>query len=268
MRGNIQNKLDAQKILDICENGEYEAIINGKKKRVSLEEIKSAEFISSSDLEKLRYEEVGNCDNIVVTENSAIHDIIALSKKYDNKSIGVLNFASSYYPGGGFLIGSMAQEEALCHGSTLYKQLKECKKLYTENKRANSNYYTDNMALSRTQFIRNDSGIYLAKPITATVVTSAAVNINRLSKEETRLVKEIMSKRMHKIIQLFIREKTNIIILGAFGCGVFKNDPNMIAQIWKDELLRYGKHFDIVCFSILGSKYGNNNNYNIFCNYF
>lgn len=263
---NTNNIREAEKVIEICQSREYDTLYKGKEIKVKLDEIQPARFISSEELDQLKHEPNGKYRFFRLTDNSAVDDIISISRNNPDKKIGVLNFASSYHPGGGFLTGAMAQEEALCHASTLYIQLEACKELYNRNRASRLDTYTSNMAVSETQFFKNSSGILLAKPVTATVITSAAVNNNKVQDRNSDRVKETMKTRMKKIIMLAIEEKIDILVLGAFGCGVFGNDPYFIANTWKVLLDSYGGYFKKVYFSVLKGK--SYNNYRAFSNVF
>ena len=261
----LERMAQADKHLDILRIGKYTTLYQGKPKEVVIGDIPKAELVTSEELDILNFPEKSLGDlKMEVTNNSAITDIVRCSRGDTTDKIGVLNFASSYSPGGGFISGAIAQEEALCHASTLYVQLENCKLLYQLNKRAHSSTYTDHMAISKTKFIRNGEGLLIPNPVDTLVVTSAAVNVNRVRIAERDKVPEVMRQRMHKIIQLFIREGCNILILGAFGCGVFSNDPYLIAQIWKDELDKYGGYFDRLIFSIMCKNTKDSVNYQAF----
>lgn len=69
-----------------------------------------------------------------------------------------------------------------------------------------------------------------------------------------RKAQEIMFIRCEKILKLAIMKMNRAIVLGAFGCGVFKNDPKMICRIFKkllfDDKYEYAKFFDYVVFAI------------------
>ena len=174
----------------------------------------------------------------------------------EDSKIGVLNFASAKHPGGGFVTGAMAQEEALCHGSTLYPQLKDSK-MYEYNKAMlTSTLYNDSMNVSTTYFIKDGQGNFVM-PAPAIVVTSAAVNHRGLKKYEYNFVEFTMKRRMEEIIQMFIRYNCKVLVLGAFGCGVFGNDPKFIAKTWKELLEKYGGYFERVIFAVLDKKEDN-----------
>ncbi len=255
MRVSNKRVAEAQQIIDICHNGTYTAMLNGKLKQVNLDEIKPARFVSSEILDKLKSNISKSSDEkpkIVLTNNSVVDDIIHTCYNSLDSKVGILNFASSYNPGGGFIKGALAQEEALCYASTLYVQLEACHTLYKLNRESDLDTYTDNMGVSETQFIKNGNNMWLPNPYTVKVITSAAVNNRKVKDPNSQRVKSIMKVRMHKIIELAIYENIDILILGAFGCGVFKNDPKFIAETWRDELSLYGGYFKQVIFSVMG----------------
>ncbi|MBR1437708.1 MAG: hypothetical protein IJ587_04150, partial [Synergistaceae bacterium] len=41
-----------------------------------------------------------------------------------------------------------------------------------------------------------------------------------------------------------------ILVTGAFGCGAFKNDPELVAEAWKEALEEYRKKFEYVIFAV------------------
>lgn len=168
--------------------------------------------------------------------------------KKASKKICILNFASYKVPGGGFLNGSMAQEESLCHISTLYNVLKHQEDYYAyNNKHLNYALYT-NRALYSPQIYFPTSGFY------CDVITCAAPNLTACKrfnpevakKENSRLLKE----RIKFILDIAADNKVDVLILGAFGCGVFGQDIEEVINIFLDYLMLEYKCFDEVVFAI------------------
>lgn len=184
-------------------------------------------------------------------KNQSVVDLIV----HGQKVYGVLNFASAYHPGGGFLHGSLAQEEALCYGSNLYlTQIQYKQDFYDYHRTIISKCYSDRMIYSpNVVFIRDEKYQLLSQPMQAHILTSPAVNMGAALQrnEDERKCYDIMKKRMRKILSIFVQTGNTHIILGAFGCGVFRNDPYKIATFWR-ELLEEGWQysFDEVIFAI------------------
>jgi uncharacterized protein (TIGR02452 family) len=151
----------------------------------------------------------------------------------DTKKIAVLNFASAKSPGGGFLGGSQAQEESLARSSSLYPTLLQNAEYYEANKRSSDLMYTDHLIYSpQVVFFKNDDGTYMSDYVKADVITMPAVNkgaLKLVNEEVEQQIDEIMKRRIRYV--LAVSEKSNVetLILGAWGCGVFRNDPVTIA---------------------------------------
>lgn len=148
-----------------------------------------------------------------------------------NGRVGLLNFASFRYPGGGFLNGSLAQEEALCHDSTLYNVLENFLDYYDYNNKH------DNKGMYLNRAIYSPQVYFSTQDKYANVITCAAPNY-RAGKEKN-ISKEQNIKYLKSRINfiLDIAEDNNIecLILGAFGCGVFQQDPNEVVSIFLQE---------------------------------
>ena len=87
-------------------------------------------------------------------------------KQLNTGNIIALNFASATTPGGGYLLGSTAQEESICRASLLYPCLTKDMRMYKDNRRNYSPLYTDRMKYSHNvPVIRNDNGEILIKDI-------------------------------------------------------------------------------------------------------
>lgn len=131
----------------------------------------------------------------------------------------VLNFASFKFPGGMFLKGSMAQEEALCHESFLYNVLSvfdEC--FYKPHELClNKGLYTDESLYSRGIVFEKNGCIRMADVITCAAPNASAAMCYKMATEED--VKRAMEKRIFHILHMAHYMKTETLVLGAFGCG-------------------------------------------------
>lgn len=170
--------------------------------------------------------------------------------------IGVLNFASAKNPGGGFLNGAMAQEESLAASSGLYGSLLRHPAYYQANRANKSMMYTHHAIYSpEVVFFRDEQFQLLAEPVTASVLTLPAVNYGQVLRqgEDPEQAAKVMKERMRLALSLFAREGHRVLVLGAYGCGVFRNDPLRVAAWWKEllEAEGYGVYFDEVIYAVL-----------------
>lgn len=191
---------------------------------------------------------------ITVKNCPAVESVLELVKA-DRKTIGVLNFASAKNPGGGFLNGAMAQEESLAASGGLYETLMVHEEYYRKNREQASMMYTDHAIYSPDViFFRNGQFRLLDAPVTASVLTLPAVNMGQvlLKGEDVREAKRIMRRRMALALALFAAHGNKNLILGAYGCGVFRNDPQEVARWWKELLEEgFGIYFDWIVFAVM-----------------
>lgn len=192
--------------------------------------------------------EVWNC--------SSLKAILQLAKEEDQKKLMCLNFASAKNPGGGFISGAEAQEESLARTSALYVSQLQAENFYKTHRGMKSCFYTDHMIYSPgVPVFRKDKGELLEKPVLCNFITSAAVNAGVVKRQEPEKVKDIlhaMDKRMDKMFALALEEGNETLILGAWGCGVFRNDPKEIKELFKKYLLgKYKNKFKRIVFAVL-----------------
>ena len=152
----------------------------------------------------------------------------------------VLNFASFMNPGGGFMNGALSQEESICYATGLYPCLKSKMKFYEENREmeTDSCYRNDYIYSENVPFIVNNKCYFVD------VLTMAAPN-NKKSKHSP--VEDIFKERMECAFLVGIEKKVDVILLGAWGCGVFGNDPKFVAETWKELTEEYdGRYKEVV----------------------
>lgn len=193
-------------------------------------------------------------------ENCATVDAIRSLAARGRTKIGVLNFASAKNPGGGFLNGAMAQEESLAASGTLYRTLISHEEYYRESRAHRSMMYLDYGIYSPgVTFFRDGSFRLTEEPVKASVLTLPAVNMGQvlLKGEDPGEAKRRMRRRMKLALAVFAEQKETDLVLGAYGCGVFRNDPREVADWW-EELLEegMGRYFDSVVYAVLDRSRG------------
>lgn len=148
-----------------------------------------------------------------------------------------LNFASAVSVGGGFLRGARAQEEDLCRCSALWACLRTQPAYYQANRAAGSDLYTDHMIVSpEVPFFRDDRLALLEVPFAATVLTAPAPCARALSPAEQARVPGVFERRVPMLLALARSLGHRRLVLGAWGCGAFKNDPALVAEVFARHL--------------------------------
>lgn len=166
-----------------------------------------------------------------------------------------LNFASAKHPGGGFLTGARAQEESLARSSGLYPAIVQMKEMYNFNKKK-WGFYSDYMVYSPdVPVFREDGGAFEETPYLVSMITSPAVNASVVMKgnpSQRNVISQKMRARIRKVLAVARANQDDVIVLGAFGCGVFGNAPTEVARLFKEALEddRYKGHFKKVVFAI------------------
>ena len=171
--------------------------------------------------------------------------------------VGCLNFASAKNPGGGFLGGAQAQEESLARSSALYPCLQVQPEHYARNKANRSALYLDLAIYSPgVPFFRDDEGGWFAAPVLCSVITCAAPNAGALRQHgrfDASEVEATLRTRAAFVLAIARDEGIEDLVLGAWGAGVFGNDPVVVARAFAD-LLRgpFDRTFRSVVFAVIG----------------
>ena len=267
----------AAETVEVSKKGTYTSY-QGKK--ISFDAALDTEFWDAKDLETLSAEgavaagrNVGgnpaaSRPSIICVDEDVVATVLRLAEEgMDMSRVGVLNFASARHAGGGFLNGAMAQEEAIAYCSNLYVN-QIVTPYYDQNAKVRSAMYTDHMIWSGITFFRDSKYRFLEKPVKTNVLTSPAVNMGqvRIKGENEAIAKRVMKHRMGLVLDLFAEKGCKTIVLGAFGCGVFQNDPDDVAQNWIDLIEEKGHHFDQIIMTVLDKP--GFSNYKVFKKYF
>ncbi|MER6158902.1 TIGR02452 family protein [Streptomyces sp. NPDC001868] len=176
----------------------------------------------------------------------------------DATPVAVLNFSSARNPGGGYLNGAQAQEEALCRASALYTCVREAPAFYDHHRTHRDPFYTDRVIHSpAVPVFRDDRGTLLDTPYTAGFLTSAAPNASvvlRTTPERAPDLPRALATRAERVLETATANGYRRLVLGAWGCGVFGNDPTQVATAFRTLLMDGGRFegtFDHVVFGIL-----------------
>lgn len=187
------------------------------------------------------------------------------------KRVCVLNFASSINPGGGVKSGSSAQEEALCRCSTLCPCLnaeEAWAQFYHPHRAAENPLHNDDCIYTPDVIIfKSDEAYPRILPeeswFKSDIITCAAPNLrpmpgNIMSPSDDISAKDIQPEalaalhkaRLRRILDIAAAHGVEIMILGAFGCGVFRNDPNIVARAMHAVALEYAHMFEKIEFAV------------------
>ncbi|KAI8946346.1 hypothetical protein F4801DRAFT_583501 [Xylaria longipes] len=228
---------------------------------------------------------------IQVTKEDTLNAAIRLWALGDNpyqSRPAVLNFANSRKPGGGWMNGALAQEEAICYRSSLALSLHP--RLYPLHK--NEGLYTQYVLVMRED-MASGHDIIAAEPDQLPVVSVLTIPALRnpelrtfqyqtsysVPGEPSTTLISIRSKqifqydedrdttkgKMRLALRMAAKHDHHKLVLGALGCGVFGNPPEDIAHCWLSVLREdefSGNRWSEVCFAVYDPK--NEGNYEIF----
>ncbi|HRG48144.1 MAG TPA: TIGR02452 family protein [Leptospiraceae bacterium] len=261
------NKSIAKENSDIFSKGYY-ATSDGSKISVkdNLEyAVKNSMYFKDSDFteidKRLRVETAKNRNTkIEITGESTFQGARRILEETGQRVV-VLNFASATNPGGGYLNGARAQEEDLCRTSGLYPCLSQFIEFYQFHRDQKSFLYSDRMMYSPDVPVFRDDSMTLQKKIyKISVITSAAPAMIDVAVGDTESFirgGRALDLRIEKLLSLMLSKKYTNIILGAWGCGAFLNDPKVVSKLFKKHLTlggRFENKFERVLFAIRDNK--------------
>jgi uncharacterized protein (TIGR02452 family) len=177
---------------------------------------------------------------IEVTGETTAQAAARLIVRENCPNVAALNFASARNPGGGFINGARAQEEDLCRCSALYACLIAQGAYYEANRRCSSCLYTDHIIYSpQVPFFRNEEFQLLERPILVSIITAPAPNAGVVLKHDppaARQIHETLERRAAFVLSVAAAQAQKTLVLGAWGCGAFRNQPAEVADIFARHL--------------------------------
>jgi uncharacterized protein (TIGR02452 family) len=262
---NRRNRVQqAQETVEILNRGFYECAQGSRVdiSRTLQSSVRSTRAVRPAEWAALiasaRSRQTGNgLGRIEVTSETTLAALRRLVVAEKHVGVAALNFASAKNPGGGFLGGSQAQEESLARASGLYATLVDQTDYYQINRNCETLLYTDHAIVSPfVPIFRNDDGDLLEHPHHATIITMPAVNVGAMTPacSDISRVAEVMEHRMNCVFAVAVSTGMRNLVLGAWGCGVFRNDPDLIARLFARRLTSpdsWRHFFDRIIFAVL-----------------
>ncbi|MFC4116338.1 TIGR02452 family protein [Nonomuraea zeae] len=171
--------------------------------------------------------------------------------------IAVLNFASARSPGGGYVNGAKAQEEDLCRGALLYPCLLRAPDYYAAHRASSDLLYSHHVIWSPDVPVhRGDDGALLAAPYLVSFLTCPAPNAGQVLRRDPGArgeIRRVLHERAARVLAVAAHHGARHLVLGAWGCGVFRNDPAEVAEAFHAQLAAPGAFsgaFERVVFAV------------------
>lgn len=270
--------------LKIFENGSYTK--NGKKIELKLSE---KELYTSEVLlpEQVKYicenptidkiHAIGRAGHFCINEDS-YSVAMQVKAKHPDDGVLVLNFANPVHPGGGVRRGARAQEEDLCRKSSLLLALEDesAKKYYDYNASLHTYMGSDAMIINPTvEIIKDAKGELLDESAVVSVMTCAAPMISSGIEGMTQAEYEQMFyERIVATLKVAAHYRYKYLVLGAWGCGAFGNDAQVIAKLYFKAFKEFNYNglsheslFNQIYFAVL-DRSSDQYNFNSFFRYF
>lgn len=254
---------------------------SGKKKELNLEPMVSGSVCYHTELPVQQVADAAGGTRVMVEMNDCL--VAAQRLVSEGYNPALLNFASAGHPGGGVENGARAQEETICRRSTLTRSIyafdqKYAAKYGYEHKDGN-NYPLDDLNFSAvyspavTVFKEGLECTPMEEPYQVAVITCAALNLNgRYSLALTpdghmpEMARAVTRNKVRTIFRIALTHGHDSLVLGAFGCGAFKNPPAEVAAIFHEilEEPEFKNKFRLVTFSIIEDHNSNKRNLRAF----
>ncbi|MDI6104157.1 TIGR02452 family protein [Actinoplanes sp. NEAU-A12] len=166
--------------------------------------------------------------------------------------VAALVFASAKNPGGGFRTGAQAQEESLARAAALYPCLTAVPEYYNFHRAQANPLYSDRVIYSpRVPVFRDDDGRLLDAAYEVSFLTAAAPNRGAVRHNRAAQVATLLAARARRVLTVAAVHGHRRLVLGAWGCGVFRNDPSTVADAFADALGAASGWFDHVVFAVM-----------------
>ena len=168
----------------------------------------------------------------------------------EGKNAASLNFASATNVGGGWLNGARAQEEYLCRNSVLAQCIGAQREFYEYHQTHRAPRYSDMMLYSPAVAVIRDEFDQLCAPWPCSIITAAAPNLNYGMSMPLNELRDLWRVRIARVFDIALATSHDSLVLGAWGCGAFKNDPTMVAHAFAEVAEKYDGQFELLLFAV------------------
>lgn len=215
--------------------------------------------------------------NLYILEDDTLDCAMKLTNYYGQR-FAVLNMANAYTIGGGYLKGASAQEENLFRRTTIPNEILKrhrSRQLQTKYNEATSQLI--NGETGRVYIPHHPSVCFRGKELHSPrnvqgyaflwndelfdfwELRSAAINLKNFPNVDPNLLIYGMQLRIRAQLDTLIERNIKHVVLSAFGCGAFGNDPTIVAQLYASEIYPKLQHFSVIAFAIYYAGLGPNN---------
>ena len=168
----------------------------------------------------------------------------------EGKNAVSLNFASATNVGGGWLNGARAQEEYLCRNSVLAQCIGEKREFYNYHQTHRAPRYSDTMLYSPAVAVIRDEFDNLSAPWPCSIITAAAPNLGHGMAMPLEELRALWRARIARVFEIAVSNGHDSMVLGAWGCGAFRNDPTMVARAFAEVIEKYEGQFELLLFAV------------------
>ena len=226
-------------------------------------------FISEKSTVNITTQPKADKAKVVVSGKRSLEAAEVYAKQ--GKKVCVLNFASATNPGGGVVNGSSAQEECICRCTTLHPCL-NTDDLWTSfygphRKAANPLYNNDCVYTPDVCVFKSDINFPELLPREkwwkVNILTCAAPNLRerpsnamnphagyKQVKVTAAELETFLTARIRRIFEVAVANENEVLILGAFGCGAFRNPPEIVAKVFYNVMQDYLCYFDTIEYAV------------------
>lgn len=194
-------------------------------------------------------------------------DTFLTARKLQKKGLNpvALNMANAVTPGGSVEQGVMAQEECLFFRSNYYQSLYPSENPHLKAQCKKGKYRVPDFGVVYTPqvqvFRKTPAGGYaFITPYSVDMIASAAFAKGHDMPKDPVRYENLTKSKMRAMLREAVHTNHDSIVLGAYGCGAFGNDPKLVSKFFKDVISEpeFNGHFREIAFGVIDDSRGTN----------